>query len=90
MLRKKDVTLTVKSNKASAAEKKELQDEVDSVAGQIADKDNYTAESYQKTERCGRCSKQTAQERNCFPKADRRCKSCDRRGKRQAGIKIRC
>ena len=48
LVKKKDVTLTVKSNKASAAEKKELQDEVDSVAGQIADKDNYTAESYQK------------------------------------------
>ncbi len=44
----KEVKLTVTSNKASAAEKKELQDEVDSVAGQIADKDNYTAESYQK------------------------------------------
>ena len=48
LVKKKDVTLTVKSNKASAAEKKELQDEVDSVAGQIKDKDNYTAESYQK------------------------------------------
>ena len=48
LVKKKDVILTVKSNKASAAEKKELQDEVDSVAGQIADKDNYTAESYQK------------------------------------------
>ena len=48
LVQKKDVTLTVKSNKASAAEKKELQDEVASVAGQIADKDNYTAESYQK------------------------------------------
>ena len=48
LVKKKNVTLTVKSNKASAAEKKELQDEVDSVAGQIADKNNYTAESYQK------------------------------------------
>jgi len=48
LVKTKDVTLTVTSNKASAAEKKELQDEVDSVAGQIADKDNYTAESYQK------------------------------------------
>ena len=48
LVKKKDVTLTVKSNKASAAEKKELQDEVASVAGQIADKDNYTEESYQK------------------------------------------
>ena len=48
LVKKKDVILTVKSNKASAAEKKELQDEVDSVAGQIKDKDNYTAESYQK------------------------------------------
>ena len=48
LVKKKDVILTVKSNKASAAEKKELQDEVDSVAGQIADKDNYTEESYQK------------------------------------------
>ena len=48
LVKKKDVTLTVKSNKASAAEKKELQNEVASVAGQIKDKDNYTAESYQK------------------------------------------
>ena len=48
LVKKKDITLTVKSNKASAAEKKELQDEVASVAGQIADKDNYTEESYQK------------------------------------------
>ena len=48
LVKTKDITLTVTSNKASAAEKKELQDEVNSVAGQIADKDNYTAESYQK------------------------------------------
>ena len=44
----KDVTLTVTSNKASAEEKGELKNVVDSVAAQIADKDNYTAESYQK------------------------------------------
>ena len=44
----KEVKLNVTSNKASAAEKKQLQDEVNSVAGQIEDKDNYTAESYQK------------------------------------------
>ena len=48
LVKKKDVTLTVKSNKASAAEKDELKKEVASVAGQIKDKDNYTAESYQK------------------------------------------
>ena len=48
LVKTKDITLTVTSNKASAAEKKELQDEVASVAGQIADKDNYTEESYQK------------------------------------------
>ena len=44
----KDITLTVTSNKASAAEKNELKNVVDSVAAQIKDKDNYTAESYQK------------------------------------------
>ena len=48
LVKTKDVKLTVTSNKASAAEKNELKNMVDSVAGQIADKDNYTAESYQK------------------------------------------
>ena len=48
LVKTKDVKLTVTSNKASAAEKNELKNEVASVAGQIADKDNYTAESYQK------------------------------------------
>ena len=48
LVKTKDVTLTVTSNKASAAEKNELKNMVDSVAAQIADEDNYTAESYQK------------------------------------------
>ena len=48
LVKTKDITLTVTSNKASAAEKNELKNVVDSVAAQIADKDNYTAESYQK------------------------------------------
>ena len=48
LVKTKDVTLTVTSNKASAAEKDGLKNMVDSVAAQIADKDNYTEESYQK------------------------------------------
>ena len=48
IVKTKDVTLTVTSNKASAVEKNELKNMVDSVADQIADKENYTAESYQK------------------------------------------
>ena len=48
LVKAKDVTLTVTSNKASAAEKDGLKNAVDSVAAQIKDKDKYTAESYQK------------------------------------------
>ena len=47
IVKTKDVTLTVTSNKASAVEKNELQNMVNDVADKLEDEENYTAESYE-------------------------------------------
>ena len=47
IVKTKDVTLTVTSDKASAVEKNELQNMVNDVADKLEDEENYTAESYE-------------------------------------------